>query len=183
MSNANDERKKSYPNEPWRWNPEWAEGRIHPFEKPGTISGSIIGYWVLAILVLGTFHLIPRAAKGMPFWPEGAVFWGLGLLMGLFGFIALYLAVKRTKVWKRYGQSGFPLKQILVFSVANLRQTFVRQPHSSDAHAHLRLVCVHHSHTNSFVSVTRRMSGRQAMNLKLARGSCQSSSICQWVYL
>ncbi len=153
MSSANDERKKSYPNEPWLWNSEWAEGRIHPFEKPGTISGSIIGYWVLAILVLGTFHFIPRAAKGMPFWPEGAVFWGLGLLMGLFGLIALYLAVKRTKAWKRYGQVWLALETNPGILGGKFKASIrASTPFPSDAHAHLRLVCVHHSHTKSFVS-------------------------------
>jgi len=153
MSKAIDERQKLYPNEPWLWNTEWAMGRILPFEKPGTITGSITGYWVVAILVLGTFHLIPRVARGEPFWPVGAVFWGLGLLAGLFGFIALYLAVKRTRAWRRYGQIWLDLETnpaILGGKLsATIRATAV---FSADAHASLYLVCSHRSHTKSFVS-------------------------------
>jgi hypothetical protein len=153
VSNVIGERQKNYPNEPWLWNPEWTQGRILPFEKPGTITGSIVGYWIVAILVLGTFHLIPRAAGGEPFWPVGAVFWGLGLLLGLFGFIALYLAVKRTLAWRRYGQVWLDLETnpaILGGKLtASIRAATI---FPADALASLRLVCVHRSHTKSFVS-------------------------------
>jgi hypothetical protein len=153
VSKITDERQKTSPNEPWLWNPEWAQGRILPFEKPGTITGSITGYWIVAILVLGTFHFIPRAARGEPFWPVGAVFWGLGLLLGLFGFIALYMAVKRTRAWRRYGKVWLDLETNPAILggklVATIRAATV---FPMDALASLRLVCVHRSHTKSFVS-------------------------------
>jgi hypothetical protein len=153
VSKVTAERQKNYPNEPWLWNPEWAQGRILPFEKPGTIAGSITGYWIVAILVLGTFHLIPRAARGEPFWPVGAVFWGLGLLLGLFGFIALYMAVKRTRSWRRYGKVWLDLETNPAILggklIAALRAATV---FPADALPSLRLVCVHCSHTKSFVS-------------------------------
>jgi hypothetical protein len=153
VSKVIDERQKNFPNEPWLWNPEWAQGRILPFEKPGTITGSITGYWIVAILTLGTFHLIPRAAKGEPFWPVGAVFWGLGLLLGLFGFIALYMAVKRTRAWRRYGKVWLDLKTNPAILggklVATIRAATV---FPVDAQVSLFLVCVHSSHTRSFVS-------------------------------
>jgi hypothetical protein len=153
VSKAIDERQKIYPNEPWLWNPEWAMGRILPFEKPGTITGSITGYWVLAILVLGTFHLIPRAARGIPFWPMGAVFWGLGLLLGFFGFIALYLAVKRTRAWRRYGQVWLDLETNPAILGGKLKANIrAATTFPSDAQVSLRLVCVQRSHTKSFVS-------------------------------
>ena len=148
-----DERRKVYPNEPWLWNPEWAAGRILPFEKPGTISGSITGYWAVAVLVLGTFHFIPRAARGIPFWPMGAVFWGLGLLLGFFGLVALYLAVKRTRAWRRYGQVRLDLETNPAVLGGKLSATVrAATAFPSDAQASLRLVCVHRNHTKSFVS-------------------------------
>jgi hypothetical protein len=153
VSKAINERQKIYPNEPWLWNPEWVTGRILPFEKPGTITGSIAGYWVLAILVLGTFHLIPRAASGIPFWPMGAVFWGLGLLLGLFGFIALYLAIKRTRAWRYYGQVCLELRTNPAILGGKLRAGIrAATAFPADTRASLRLVCVQRSHTRSFVS-------------------------------
>ena len=153
VGRVENERQNLYPNEPWLWNAEWAKGRILPFEKPGTITGSITGYWVVAILVLGTFHFIPRAAGGIPFWPMGAVFWGLGLLLGFFGFIALYIAVKRTRAWRCYSQVWLDLETnpaILGEKLrANIRAANAFLP---DTQASLRLVCVHRSHTKSFVS-------------------------------
>lgn len=144
---------RNFPNEPWLWNPEWTQGRILPFEKPGTITGSITGYWIVAILALGTFHLIPQATRGEPLWPVGAVFWGLGLLLGLFGFIALYMAVKRTRAWRRYGKVWLDLETNPAILggklVATIRAATV---FPADALASLRLVCLHSSHTKSFVS-------------------------------
>jgi len=75
--------------------PEWAMGRILPFGETGNYHR--IHYRILGIghLGIGDFSPHPRAARGVPSGPWGRIL-GLGLLLGFFGFIALYLAVKRT---------------------------------------------------------------------------------------
>lgn len=154
MSDAIDERKAAYPGRPWLWNAEWAQGRVLPFEKPGTMTGSIRGYWVVAILILSTFHLIPRVVPAEePFWPAKATVWGLALLLATCGFVALYLAVKRTRSWRRFGEVWLALETNPAILGGTLRAAIrAARGFPEDARASVRLACNRHSHTGSHLT-------------------------------
>lgn len=79
--------------------------------------------------------------------------WGLALLLGFFGFVALYLAVKRTRSWRRFGQVWLALETDSAILGGKLRAT-VRAANAflEDARASLYLVCSLRSDTKSMVS-------------------------------
>jgi hypothetical protein len=150
---VNEDRRHAHPNEPWLWRSDWAEGRVLPFEQPGTITGSIAGFWAVAAVVLGTFWLIPRVdPPDEPFWPVGAVVWGLALLNGLFGFVALFLAVNRTRARSRCGDVWLALDSNPAILGDRLTAS-VRSstPFSDGAQASLYLVCSLRAGTRAFV--------------------------------
>jgi hypothetical protein len=144
VSDVVKERQTSHPAEPWLWRDDWAEGRALPFEKPGSATGSLTGYWIVAALALGGSFLIPRAAPaGEPFWPVGSVLWGLALLLGVFGFVAFYLAVKRTRAWRRFGDVWIALETNPAVLGGVLRAALQSaNGFPDDARASLHLVCL-----------------------------------------
>ena len=108
MSKKIDEHRQAHPDEPWLWNPEWAERRLLPLEKPG----AIVGFWVVGVLVLGTCYLIPRSVGADLSDVFGMVIWGLALLLALFGVLALVMAVNKTRAFRRYRQVWLELDTV-----------------------------------------------------------------------
>jgi hypothetical protein len=154
VSDVVEERRTIFPAAPWLWREDWAEGRVLPLEKPGSAAGSLTGYWIVAALALGASFLIPRTApRGEPFWPIGAVFWGLALLLGFFGLVALYLAVKRSRAWRRFGEVWVTLETNPALLGGALRAALQSaNGFPDDARANLRLVCLLCAGTRAFVT-------------------------------
>lgn len=91
--------QSEYPDAPWMWTKEWAEGRIH------SATGSVtILTWVMALLWNGFM------------WPVLLMIWGepgksamvkVVALFALVGIALLFWAMRNTLGWFRFGTSYF----------------------------------------------------------------------------
>ena len=103
---AEEDLKASVPDEPWRWRPEWAEGKI-----PSGSRKEMIGVWIFA----GFWNAIS--------WPLVFLLSGevleeenyaalLGLLFPLIGAGLLVWAIRVTLRWRRFGRTVFEMARV-----------------------------------------------------------------------
>jgi hypothetical protein len=79
--------------------------------------------------------------------------WGLALLLGTFGVVALYLAVKRTRSARRFGEVWLALEENpSILGGKMCAAVHAANGFPEDARASLYLVCSLRSGTKAFVS-------------------------------
>ncbi|NKB90498.1 MAG: hypothetical protein GKS06_20010 [Acidobacteria bacterium] len=100
-----DRLRRSHPNEPWRWNPDWADGRVRGGNRTRM-------YFVWAFALIWNLITAPMLtqlpgefAKGN----YGALF---GLLFPAAGAGLLWWAIRATIRYRRFGVSDFRLDTI-----------------------------------------------------------------------
>lgn len=135
--------KKRFPTEPWRWKPEWNEGRVSSASK-----GKMLFVWGLAIFwnvasLPLVFVLPEEAANGNTVALIGLVFPAVGLLL-------LSWAIYQLLQWRKFGNSVFEMASLPAVPGGSLQGrilTGVKKPPSEGFH--LALSCSRKRRTGS----------------------------------
>lgn len=97
--------KRLHPSQPWKWNPEWAEGRF-----PGDGKGAVIGVWAITIfwnaLSAPALIAIPRELE------KGNKLILIVLLFAAVGLYLLYAAIRTTIQWRKFGTAYVTLEEV-----------------------------------------------------------------------
>lgn len=110
IGSRHQEFRRRYPDQPWQWRDDWRTGRIEHNAK-----WLAIAMWAFSILwngivvtagVLGGGDLLRQASED----PAAYLF----LLFPVVGLGVLYLAVRATMQWRRYGTSTLILRSVPV---------------------------------------------------------------------
>jgi len=144
-------RKAQYPDEPWLWRPDWADGIAVPRATEGV--ATIVGYGIVAIAALVAAPWLATALPAEePLWPARGVLWGLAILLASAGGAAAFLAVRRTRAHRAFGRVWMQLDTVPAFAGGILRGAIhADRPFDEGTPATLRLVCVLHARTKAYV--------------------------------
>lgn len=94
--------RERYPDQPWRWRPEWASGVIRCSHAHTAMFTWAIA-WVWNLLSAPILWAVPGE------FAKGNHLIAVGLLFPAVGFGLLVLAIRETLRWRRYGRSDLVL--------------------------------------------------------------------------
>jgi len=93
------------PDEPWRWDPEWASGVINPNSMR-----TVMVNWFFAIFWNAVSSVV--LIRFFDEWERGDPINPLLLIFPIVGLILLYFAVRKTLLWTKFGRSWLHLQTI-----------------------------------------------------------------------
>ena len=102
---AQEDLRQLYPEEPWRWREEWAEGRVPASSKANMIGTSVIAiFWNLISLPL--LFIVPEEIRG------GNLLASIGLLFPAMGAGMALWALRLFIQWRKFGHSVFEMSEV-----------------------------------------------------------------------
>ncbi len=102
---AQKDLKQLYPEEPWRWREEWAEGRVPASSKANMIGTSVFAiFWNLISLPL--LFIVPEEIRG------GNLLASIGLLFPAVGAGMALWALRLFIQWRKFGHSTFEMSEV-----------------------------------------------------------------------
>lgn len=151
MADVIESRKAQFPDQPWLWRPDWADGIVVPQKTEGV--ATIVAYGILAGVALVAARYVAGALPPEePLWPARGVLWGLAVLLAGAGCAAAFLAVRRTLAHRVFGRVWLQLDDVPALAGDVLRGTIRADRAFGDgACASLRLVCVLRARTKAYV--------------------------------
>ncbi len=128
-------KRQLYPESPWMWREDWSQGRVQ-----STTRTSMISMWVFALLwnlvSSPILFLVPRSEAS-----TGAM--AVAMLFPLVGVIMLFLAVRLTIRWEKFGKTWFDLTTLPGVIGKELRGTIhVNFAEVPEGGVQLKLSCV-----------------------------------------
>ncbi len=97
--------RQRYPDQPWMWRTDWAEGRI-PYSRVWHMAGFWIGWCAFSVVVFVVAWQFTDAISDTGFSPE----WAYGVV-ALASIATFALAVVETQRWRKFGTSYCHLVQ------------------------------------------------------------------------
>lgn len=94
-------KRQRYPESPWMWREDWSQGRVQSSTRT-----SMVTMWVFALV----WNLVSNPLLFLM--PHSGASWGamaVAMLFPLVGVILLYLAVRLTIRWEKFGKTWFDL--------------------------------------------------------------------------
>ena len=102
---AQEDLRQLYPEEPWRWREEWAEGRVPASSKANMIGTSVFAiFWNLISLPL--LFIVPEEIRG------GNLLASIGLLFPAVGAGMALWALRLFVQWRKFGHSVFEMAEV-----------------------------------------------------------------------
>jgi hypothetical protein len=133
--NREDKRKQEHPVEPWLWNDDWRDGKISSNIKTSTWTMWAIAVFWNAISSPILFVFSDEWAKG-----NHAII--IGLLFPLVGSGLLYVAIRSSLVWWKYGRSFLELSTFPASIGGHLRGNIhLSSPLQAESEIELVLSC------------------------------------------
>lgn len=100
------ELRERHPDEPWRWNPDWAEGRVRCETKSGAIGLCVFAaFWNLISVPAAVLALREELPKGNRAALIALLFPAVGALLAGWALVALAR-------WRKYGVSVFEMSRL-----------------------------------------------------------------------
>ena len=127
--------QERHPDEPWMWKQEWIDKKIR-----GNVKAAFFTFWAFAILwnaisLPGLFVFFEELQSG-----NKLIY--LILIFPLVGLWLLYLALRQTLRWQRYGKSVFNLETLPGVIGGELKGTVLtKRPIPSGADMKVSLAC------------------------------------------
>jgi hypothetical protein len=136
------QKRQLYPESPWMWREDWSQGRVQ-----STTRTSMISTWVFALLwnlvSCPILFLMPRSGASV-----GAL--AVAMVFPLVGVILLFLAIRLTIRWEKFGKTWLDLTTLPGVIGKELRGaihvSFAEEPEGG---VQLKLTCVNRIVTGS----------------------------------